>query len=256
MRAVVASQAEQDAPRECESEELLRLLQEAGFGIVRRSYPPREVIHEEEDRAPALYVLTSGMAFLLRGHPTKSEIALGLLKAWDAFGNLAFAQDPARRVVVRALTACEVAKVPGPTLKAAVRRNPSVAMKLITLQDARLTGYEEFVARVWPRKTLIRLAATLLFLCERFPEGDPDAAGPVAIGARFTQEDLAAMVASTRESVGAAMGELRKRGIIDVQRGIVTVLAPEELREVSTGRPHRPSSIRHRIPPARMDLSA
>ena len=235
MRAVPARQPERYAAREDESEQLLRLLQEAGFGIARRSYAPREVIEEEEDRAAALSVLTSGVAFLLRARPTRGEAALGLLKEWDVFGNLAFAQDPLRGALVRALTACEVAKVQGPTLEAAVGQNPLVAMKLMTLQDARLTCYEEFLARVWPRKILVRLAGTLLFLSERFPRGSPDADGPVAIGVRLTQEDLAAMVVSSRESVGAAMGELKTKGIVYVQGGIVTVLAPEKLREVSSG---------------------
>lgn len=232
--AVLARQTERCAPRENESEQLLRLLGEAGFGIARRSYAPREVIKEEGDRA-ALYVLTSGLAFLLTARPARGEAALGLLEEWDVFGSLAFAHDPARGVLVRALTACTVAKVPGPALEAAVRRNPPLAMKLMTLQDARLARYEEFVARVWPRKTLVRLAGTLLFLCERFPRGSPDAAGPAATRVRLTLEDLAAMVVCSQESVGAAMGELRKRGLIDVRGGFITVLAPEKLREVSGG---------------------
>ncbi len=235
MRAVLARQPERYAAREAESEQLLRLLQEAGFGIARRSYAPREVIEEEEERAAALYVLTSGLAFLLRARPTRGEAALGLLKEWDVFGNLAFAQDPLRGALVRALTACEVAKVHGPTLEAAVKQNPPVAMKLITLQDARLTRYEEFLARVWPRKTLVRLAGTLLFLSERFPRGSQDADGPVAIGVRLTQEDLAAMVVASRESVGAAMGQLKTKGFVDVRGGTVTVLVPEKLREISSG---------------------
>lgn len=241
MRAVLARQAERYAARENESEQLLRLLNEAGFGIARRSYAPREVIKEEENQKAALYVLTSGLAFLLTARPTRGEAALGLLKDWDAFGNLAFAQGPARGVLVRALTACEVAKVSAHALEAAVRRNPTLAMKLMTLQDARLTCYEEFVARVWPRKTLVRLAGTLLFLSERFPRGSPDAAGPVASRVRLTLEDLAAMVVCSRESVGAAMGELRKQGLIDVRGGYVTVLAPEKLREVSGGQAASPS---------------
>lgn len=55
MRAVLARQAEQDVPREDESEQLLRLLQGAGFGIARRSYPPCEVIEQEAWQADPLY---------------------------------------------------------------------------------------------------------------------------------------------------------------------------------------------------------
>lgn len=243
MSAVLARQAGGSAAPENESEKLLRSLEESGFRIVRRSYGPREAIEEGGNQRTALYVLTSGLAFLLRARPARGEAALGLLKDWDVFGNLAFAQDPARGVLVRALTACEVAKVPAHTLEAAVRRNPSLAMKLMTLQDARLARYEEFVARVWSRKTLVRLAGTLLFLSERFPGESPDTVGPVARSprVRLTLGDLAAMVVCGRESVGAAMGELRERGFIDVQDGFITVLAPEKLREISSGRATSPS---------------
>ncbi len=226
--------------REDESGQLLRILEEAGFGIARRSYGPREAIKEEGDRA-ALYVLTSGLALLLTEAPKRGEAALGLLRDGDVFGNLALAQDPGRAVLVRALSACEVAKVPAHTLEAAVRWNPPLALKLMTLQDAQLTRYEEFVARVWPRKTLLRLVETLLLLSERFPRGTPDAVGPVAGRGCLTQEDLAAMVVCCRESVGAALGELKERGLVDVQDGIVTVLDPEKLREVSSGQAASPS---------------
>ncbi len=234
MSAVLARQAGY-AARENESEQLLHSLEEAGFRIARRSYGPRDAIKGEGDRGTALYVLTSGLALLLGARATRGETALGLLKDWDVFGSLALAQDPAREEPVRALSACEVAKVPAPTLEAAVRRNPPLAMKLMTLQDARLARYEEFVARVWPRKTLVRLAVTLLFLSERFRGEGADAVGPVAVRARLTLEDLAAMVVCGRESVGAAMGELRRGGLIDVRDGFVTVLAPEKLREISGG---------------------
>lgn len=55
MRTVLARQPERYAARGEESEQLLRLLKEEGFGITRRSYAAQEVIKEEEDRA-ALYV--------------------------------------------------------------------------------------------------------------------------------------------------------------------------------------------------------
>ncbi|MDP9440222.1 MAG: helix-turn-helix domain-containing protein [Actinomycetota bacterium] len=48
------------------------------------------------------------------------------------------------------------------------------------------------------------------------------------------------MVVCCRESVGAAVGELKERGLVDVRDGIVTVLDPEKLREVSSGQAASP----------------
>jgi CRP-like cAMP-binding protein len=123
---------------ESESRGLLRLLREEGFRIARRSYVAGAAISTNQDGA-ALYVLTSGIALLSRVRSAGKEATLGRLREWDVFGALEFAEDPIRRVQVLAVTSCEVAKLPRPQLEAAVGRNPSVALKLITLQDAELT---------------------------------------------------------------------------------------------------------------------
>ena len=129
-----------DGPSQQESEArgLLQLMREEGFRIAQRSYLAGAVISTGEDGA-ALYVLTSGIASLSRARPAGKEATLGLLREWDVFGALEFAEDPIRRVQVRAVTSCEVAKLPRLLLEAAVGRNPSVALKLITSQDAELT---------------------------------------------------------------------------------------------------------------------
>lgn len=234
---------------ESESKELLRLLRAEGFGIARRSYGTDAVISVGEGEA-TLYVLTSGIALLSRVRSAGKEATLGLLKDWDVFGPLEFAEDPIRQVKFRAVTPCEVAKLPRPLLEAAVRRNPLVALKVLTLQDAQLTRYEEFVARISSRSIPARLAALLLFLSEWFPGGFPAgrsaAARPVTIGVRFTQEELAAMIVTTRESVAITMRELRRRGAIEVRGGAITVLDTEELREIS-GRGIKPAPRTARV---------
>jgi CRP-like cAMP-binding protein len=239
-------QPEGSSREETESGGLLRLLREEGFRIARRSYLAGAMIISTDEDGPALYVLTSGIALLSRVRSAGKEATLGLLREWDVFGAMEFAEDPIRSVQVRAVTPCEVAKLPRPLLEAAVERNPSVAPKLITLQDTQLTRYEEFVARISSRSIGTRLAAVLLYLSERIPErpsgGRPDVARSVTIGMRLTQEELAAMIVTTRESVVITMRELRRRGAVEVCNGTITVVDPEKLREISgTQMRRRPS---------------
>ncbi len=207
-------------------------MREEGFRVARRSYGAGDVISTGQGGA-ALYVLTSGIALLSRPRSAGKEATLGLLREWDAFGALEFAEDPVRRVQVRAVTPCEAAKLPRPLLEAAVRRNPLVALELMNLRDAQLTRYEDFVARISSRSIPVRLSAVLLSLAERFAGRYPEVAGPATIGLRLTQEELAAMIVTTRESVAITMGQLRRRGAIEVSNGVITVLDPEKLREIS-----------------------
>jgi CRP-like cAMP-binding protein len=167
-----------------------------------------------------------------------------LLKEWDIFGALWFSEDPTQRIWARAVTRCEVVALPRPMLEAAVRRNPQVALKLLTLQDAQLTRYEEFVARISPRSILVRLAELLLSLSERFPEEHSGVSRAVTIGVRCTHEELAAMVVATRESVATAMGRLRRQGALEVCNGTITVVDHEKLREIAGGHAGRVSRVR------------
>lgn len=74
--------------------------------------------------------------------------------------------------------------------------------------------------------------------------GPPVPLRTVSARVLLAPEDLAAMVVCGRESVGAAMRELREQGLIDVQGGFVTVLAPRSYERSRSGR-----RLRHRGPP-------
>jgi CRP/FNR family transcriptional regulator len=248
LRTSLAYEAGKNGPRNSgpggdEARELLLLLEEAGFAIARGTYAPGEAMGGEERRA-ALYVLTSGTALLARERSAGREATLGLLKEWDVFGALWFSEDPTRCIRARAVTSCEVAKLPRPVLEAALRQDPQVALKLLSLQDAQLTRYEEFVARISPRSTLVRLSWLLLSLSESFPEGRPVVSRAVTIGLRFTHEDLAAMTVVSREAVSLAMGQLRRQGAVEANKGAITVVDRQKLRKISVGRGGRVPGVR------------
>jgi CRP-like cAMP-binding protein len=175
------------------------------------------VIGGQECRA-ALYVLTSGTALLVRERHAGREATIGLLKEWDVFGALWFTEDPTRHIQTRAVTPCEVAALSRPMLEAALEWNPRAALELLTLQDSRLTRYEEFAVRIAPRSILVRLAGMLLSLSENFPEECQVVSGAVTIGLRLTHEELAAMIVASREAVSIAMGRLRRQGAVETRK--------------------------------------
>jgi CRP/FNR family transcriptional regulator, global nitrogen regulator len=91
----------------------------------------------------------------------------------------------------------------------------------MTLLELRLVQYEELVKCLLPRETEVRLANLLPILAQKFGERDED--GFVAIDLRLTHQDLAAMVASTRESVTKVLNEMRNRDVIKIEGGRITL---------------------------------
>jgi len=123
-----------------------------------------------------------------------------------------------------------VTKVPKVFVERAVRQEPRAAFKLMTLLELRLVQYEELIQCLLPRETEVRLANLLPLLAQKFGESKN---GLVAINLRLTHQDLAAMVASTRESVTKVLNEMRNRGVIEVDSGRITLKDTRALARLS-----------------------
>lgn len=204
--------------RECRA--LLGLLRDMGIAFAERTYKPGDAVYREGEYGDALYVLVSGVLKLFRPYSGSKEATLRLLKPWDIFGHLAFEGETKQRAYAEAVTGCEVVKVPKVFVERAVRQEPRVAFKIMTLLELRLVQYEELVKCLLPRETEVRLANLLPLLAQKFGAWEGE---EISINLRLTHQDLAAMVASTRESVTKVLNDLRNRGIIEVEAGRITL---------------------------------
>ncbi len=216
--------------QEQECRDLLRLLEGLGIATADRAYNPGDAIYREGEYGDALYVLTAGVVKLFRTYSGTKEATLRLLRPWDIFGHLAFAGEAKQLAYAEAVTECRVMKVPKVFVERAVRREPQVAFKLMTLLELRLVQYEELVQCLLPRETEVRLANLLPILAHKFGEND---GGDVMIDLRLTHQDLAAMVASTRESVTKVLNDMRNRDMIEVDSGRITLKDSRALAELS-----------------------
>jgi CRP/FNR family transcriptional regulator, global nitrogen regulator len=100
----------------------------------------------------------------------------------------------------------------------------------MTLLELRLVQYEELVKCLLPRETEVRLANLLPLLAQKFGQSRD---GLVTIDLRLTHQDLAAMVASTRESVTKVLNEMRNRDVIEIEAGRITLKDPAALAVLS-----------------------
>src|ERR687886_785873 len=216
--------------QEQECQELLTILRGMGVASADRVYQPGDAIYNEGEYGDALYVLISGVVKLFRPYSGSKEATLRLLKPWDIFGHLAFAGEARQRAYAEAVTECKVTKVPKVFVERAVRQEPRAAFKLMTLLELRLVQYEELVQCLLPRETEVRLANLLPLLAQKFGESKDDI---VTIDLRLTHQDLAAMVASTRESVTKVLNEMRNRGVIEVDSGRITLKHTRALARLS-----------------------
>jgi CRP/FNR family transcriptional regulator, global nitrogen regulator len=213
-------------PRGPEGRELLSLLHEAGLATLERGYARGEIIFGEGDVGSALYVLTEGAVKLSRSYSGGKEATLMLLGPWEVFGELAFGRRAYQHARAEALTACRVRKVPRLFLESIVKGRPEAALVVLDLRWLELSRSREMAGCLMPHKAETKLAKLLPILARKFGHEEE---GGLVIRLRLTQEELARMISSTRESVTHALADLRRRGVLAVVRGRIVILDPAGL---------------------------
>lgn len=219
------SHAGLDESRERECWSLLGRLREMGVVTPARRYEAGQSIFLEGEPGDGLYVLSGGIAKLCKSYSGVKEVALRLVGPWEVFGDLAPGAPVVQGAGARAFTDCEVIKVPKIFVERATKTDRRVASGLLTILGLEVAHQKELVGCLLPRTTDARLAILLPLLARRFGE---DAGGTVVLP-RLTHMDLASMVATTRESVTAALRSLRQRELIQTEGQIISILKPDEL---------------------------
>jgi len=203
-------------------------LQELGQMVRRRTYHRGETIFHKGDPGNGLYLITNGQVKVLLPSETGEEAVLAVLEPGDFFGELALFDGLPRSATVVAVTNAEMLILHRDDFLSFVARNPEVTVALFGVLSRRLRATDELIEDAVFLDVPGRLAKRLLDLADR--HGRKTDLG-VEIDLKLTQQDLAAMVGATRESVNKHLGWMRDHRLIQLDRQRIVLLRPEELRK-------------------------
>ena len=203
-----------------------------GVRIVERRFMAKDVIFAPGDPDDQLYFLLKGTVRLYKFYGDYKEATTALLGDGGVFGKLSLMESRWQDVFAEAVTNdVRVANVHKATLTEIVRRDPGFALKLFSSFSERLRQSDEVIESLLHREVSMRLATLLLNLGNRF--GELSGSG-VVLRVRLTHQDLANMIASTREAVSKVMSEFQREGAIEVENRKI-VLRPEMLKAYREG---------------------
>jgi CRP/FNR family transcriptional regulator, global nitrogen regulator len=197
--------------------------EEAGIRVVERRYGSEDDIFAPGDPDGHLYFVLSGTIRLYKIYGDYKEATVALLKDGDVFGELSLQEEKTgQSVFAQALTDVRVTVVRKSVLAEVLKRCPEFAFKLFASFSERLKQSEEFTGCLLEREVSARLTTLLQNLGHRFGETDGSA---TVLDIRLTHQDLANMIASTREAVSKVMSEFQREGLIEVRNRKI-VLSP------------------------------
>lgn len=200
-----------------------------GLGIVRR-FRREATLLLEGDRGDHVLLLVTGRVRIVNCAPDGREILVAVRGPGELVGELSAlsAEDTPRAATVIALDDVVAQVIPGPVLIDFLRAHPDVAVALLRQLAGRLRESSARHVDAGAYDALRRVGRALVELAER--EGRVVDDG-IAVAHGLTQQDVAGLVASSRETVTRALAVLRRRDLVATERRMIVVRDLERLRE-------------------------
>jgi CRP/FNR family transcriptional regulator, global nitrogen regulator len=204
----------------------------AGLRVVERRFAPKDTIFTPGDPDDQLYFLLSGTVRLYKIYGDYKEATTALLKDGGVFGKLNLVEGRWQDVFAEAVTEARVASIQKASLERVIKSNPEFALRLFSSLSERLRQSDEVIESLLHREVSTRLATLLVNLGERFGEVNGEG---VLIDVRLTHQDLANMIASTREAVSKVMSEFQRDGVIETRNRRIAILDRGALSKQASG---------------------
>ena len=199
--------------------------------MVHRSAPAGCILFRKGEQARGVYVLVKGRVEIYRSTADGREQVLHSETPVQSVAELPVFDGGSYPASGRTAEDSELYFLSVDDFQRLYREHPEIADAVIRNLGQRLRALVNVVEKVSLRSVPSRVAKTLLEQAET--------AGSLEDGGSFsltrTQSDLAHELATSRESVARALGDLRRKGIISTQGRRVTILSLRGLADLARG---------------------
>lgn len=197
-----------------------------GIRPVRKKIPAKSVLFLKGDPATHLYVVLSGRVKVSAPSDEGKEITFAILGPGELVGEVAVLEHTEHTATVTAMEPTEVGGLSRQDFLALVSHSPALALKLMALLCNRLRLANEMAEDISFLTLPARLAKKLVALTEAFGQETPNG---TRIGIQLCQQELANMVGTSRESINKQLSIWHAQGILNQERGFITIPRVEEL---------------------------
>lgn len=177
--------------------------------------------------ADAMFIVLSGRVKIFTDSAGKKRKTFAYLTEGDFFGEMALVEDVTRTASAAAVEPSRLLLIGKKDFTRLLESDGKLALYLLKTVCARLRRANEEIEGMLFRNILGRVAKVVLEQAKR--AGEPFEGG-LALRQRFTQQELADLVGTTREPLTRALSSLRRAGLVaTTPDGRYAVPAPEKL---------------------------
>jgi CRP/FNR family cyclic AMP-dependent transcriptional regulator len=183
-----------------------------------------EVIFYQGEPGSTCHIIMQGRVRVFVVGEDGRELAVRILGSGEIVGEMALLEDLPRSASVEALEKTQTLELHRDALLHCLRNSPALALSLLRDLSARLRHATEEAEKLALLTVAERLMRRLRQLAKWSGVPVP---GGVRIVPPMTQQELAALIGTSRESVNRALVRLRRQGKVRLEGGWIVLLDEE-----------------------------
>jgi CRP-like cAMP-binding protein len=191
--------------------------------VSERRYPKESVIVSQEDPGDALFIVSRGKVKVVLYGRSGREVILSIYSPGDFFGEMSLLDNQPRSANVIALEDSTLLVLERKVFAAHLEQYPRTALNILGEMSRRLRRADAVIGNLALLDVFGRVARFLRELAEN--EGE-QIDGATVINQRPTQQQIASMVGTSRETVSRALSEFQRRGFLEMHGRKIVLRSP------------------------------
>ena len=179
-----------------------------------RDVPKDAHVVTQDEPGDALYIIAKGRMKVVLYGDNGREVILTLLKAGDFFGEMSLLDDLPRSANVIALADSRVLVLKRDAFVDHIKNSPTTALNVMAEISRRLRRADEIIGNLATLDVYGRVAHIMIDLAKKDGE---EVEGGILIRERPTQQDIASMIGTSRETVSRVLSEFQRRGFVEMR---------------------------------------
>lgn len=172
------------------------------------------LVVSQQELGDALFVITAGKVKVVLYGETGREIILSMLHGGDFFGEMSLLDRQPRSANVVAVEQSSFLTLDREAFQNHLVAHPSTALAILAEMSRRLRKADEVIGNLALLDVYARVARAIRELAQK--TGEP-VDGGLLIKERPTQQEMAGMIGTSRETVSRALNDFTRRGLLEMQ---------------------------------------
>jgi CRP/FNR family transcriptional regulator, cyclic AMP receptor protein len=179
-----------------------------------------EIIYFSHDDLQRVYSLKKGIIKIIGTDENGNEIIKDILQAGDLFGQLTFDNSDYDEYAIAVSDRVMVCSFSIEDFEKVIERNPSLALKYTKLVGLRFKRLENRYVNLINKDVKTRFK---IFLKDWASKESPGQTQQITFKNYLTQQDIANVICSTRQTVTQLFNDFKTNGLLDYSRTEITI---------------------------------